>query len=205
MLYEDLSERARLKITDFGLSKILGTDATMHTVCGTPAYCAPEIFVGKKYTQSVDIWSLGVVTYILLSGYEPFIASTDREMFKKIIKSDYEFDSPYWDAISENAKDLIRKMLMLEPNKRITAEQALKHPWVMGLATKNIHMEEAVVQIKTFNAKRKLKKATEAVLAVARATHHLPLDMVQMVNIGDSQTPHTNTEAMKQNDLTKAH
>ncbi|ESO93541.1 hypothetical protein LOTGIDRAFT_215945 [Lottia gigantea] len=188
MLYENPTEGAHLKITDFGLSKILGNDLTMSTVCGTPMYCAPEVLEGKIYTQSVDLWSIGVITYILLSGYEPFIAENDAEIYKKIIKCEYEFDSPYWDSISQNAKDLIRRLLSRDPKKRLSVTAALQHHWVRGTANKNVHMEACVEHIKDFNAKRKLKKATETVLAVAKATRHIPLDFMKMVNIGDAET-----------------
>ncbi|KAL3867464.1 hypothetical protein ACJMK2_044666 [Sinanodonta woodiana] len=168
LLYEDLSNDANLKIADFGLSKII-TEETMKmtTVCGTPGYCAPEILMGQGYGPSVDIWSLGVIAYILLCGYEPFYEDNENLMYKRIIKADYSFDSPYWDNITENAKDLIRKLLTKDPKKRPTATQALKHPWVRGVAAKNDHMEGTQSKIKEFNAKRKLKAATDVALMLA--------------------------------------
>ncbi|XP_046357232.1 calcium/calmodulin-dependent protein kinase type IV-like [Haliotis rufescens] len=173
MLYENLAPESKLKIADFGLSKIIGPEVTMTTVCGTPGYCAPEVLLGRKYTQAIDMWSVGVITYILLCGYEPFSADTDRQMYKRIIKADYKFDCPWWDEVSENAKDLVRKMLHLDPKKRVTAAEALKHPWVMGKAARMDHMESTFDNIKEFNARRKLKTATEAVMAVARATRNI--------------------------------
>ncbi|XP_067664629.1 calcium/calmodulin-dependent protein kinase type IV-like [Haliotis asinina] len=173
MLYENLEPESKLKIADFGLSKIIGQKVTMTTVCGTPGYCAPEVLSGKKYTKAIDMWSIGVITYILLCGYEPFSAETDREMYKRIIKADYKFDSPWWDDVSENAKNLVESMLTLDPKKRVTAADALRHPWVMGKANRINHMESTYDNIKEFNARRKLKTATEAVVAVARATRNI--------------------------------
>ncbi|KAK6175410.1 hypothetical protein SNE40_013879 [Patella caerulea] len=177
ILYEDLTENSALKIADFGLSQIIGPDVMMHTVCGTPGYCAPEILKGQKYTKSIDVWSIGVITYILLSGYEPFFDNNERVMYKRIMKGDYNFESELWEDVSENAKDLIRKMLTIDSKKRITAAQALNHPWVRGTATKGVHMETTVSNIKEFNAKRKLKYATETALAVSKVAQLIPKDL----------------------------
>jgi len=151
----------------------------MQTVCGTPGYCAPEILTGSKYDPSVDMWSIGVITYILLSGYEPFYSEQgEQDMFKRILKCDYEFHAPWWDEISENAKDLVKKLLVLDPSKRLSASQALAHSWVRGQAAKSDHMEQTQTKLKQFNAKRKLRAATEAVmvlnkLALNDRTHSL--------------------------------
>ncbi|XP_077389962.1 calcium/calmodulin-dependent protein kinase type IV isoform X2 [Festucalex cinctus] len=107
LLYADLSLDAPLKIADFGLSKIIGDQVTMKTVCGTPGYCAPEILRGNAYGPQVDMWSVGVILYILLCGFEPFFdARGDQYMYTRILNCDYEFVSPWWDDVSDNAKDL---------------------------------------------------------------------------------------------------
>jgi calcium/calmodulin-dependent protein kinase-4 len=165
LLYEDSKEDARLKLADFGLSKIIDSDVQTQTVCGTPGYCSPEILKGRKYGTSVDMWSVGVITYILLCGYEPFYSDNEAEMFKKILKCDYMFDSPWWDDVSDNAKDLISRLLVLDPTKRLTASEALHHPWVKGSAAKGNHMERAQNKLKLFNARRKLKAATDVLMA----------------------------------------
>ncbi|XP_070541852.1 calcium/calmodulin-dependent protein kinase type IV-like [Ptychodera flava] len=165
LLYQDTSADALLKIADFGLSKIMSDSVTMQTVCGTPGYCAPEVLYGKPYGPEVDMWSVGVITYILLCGFEPFYDERgDKHMFQKILNSDYEFMSPFWDEVSLNAKDLISKLLVLQPKKRLTAVQALQHPWVKGRAAKFNHMEGTQKNLREFNAKRKLKAATQAVM-----------------------------------------
>ncbi|KAL5003975.1 hypothetical protein ScPMuIL_017431 [Solemya velum] len=174
LLYENPSSDSKLKVADFGLSKIIEHEVQMNTVCGTPGYCAPEVLSGKKYGPACDLWSVGVITYIL------------KRDVQKILKANYQFDSPYWDPISENAKDLVRRLLTLDDRKRSTAEQALQHPWVKGKAAKSDHMSETHEKIKTFNANRKLKAATEAMLMVARATRNIPsLEMPKAVSVSD--------------------
>ncbi|XP_002736839.1 calcium/calmodulin-dependent protein kinase type IV-like [Saccoglossus kowalevskii] len=169
LLYQDTSEDALLKIADFGLSKIMSDSVTMQTVCGTPGYCAPEVLHGTPYGPEVDMWGVGVITYILLCGFEPFYDDRgDKYMFQKILNANYEFISPWWDDVSLNAKDLIMKLLVLDPKKRLTAKEALRHPWVLGNAAKFSHMENTQENLKEFNAKRKLKAATQAIMIATK-------------------------------------
>lgn len=168
LLYENLSPDARLKIADFGLSKIIGPQVTTNTVCGTPGYCAPEVIRGKNYNGSVDLWSIGVIAYILLCGYEPFVDDDEKYMYKKILKADYEFDSPYWDNITQNARDLVSRLLKVDVRERLTVENALMHPWVRGVAASGEHMEEAQTNIKLFNARRKMKALTDIGLVLGQ-------------------------------------
>jgi len=117
-----------IKIADFGLSKIFAGGAQLDTSCGTPDYAAPEVLTGESsYDKSVDLWSIGVITYVLLCGYPPFYASTQPLLFEKIIRADYDFPAPEWTYISDTAKDFIRNLLLLDPSKRLTAETALAH------------------------------------------------------------------------------
>ncbi|KAM4883969.1 calcium/calmodulin-dependent protein kinase type IV-like [Sylvia borin] len=173
LLYADLSPEAPLKIGDFGLSKIVDEQDTMKTVCGTPGYCAPEILHGCPYGPEVDMWSVGVITYILLCGFEPFFDPRgDQFMYSRILSCDYEFVSPWWDEVSPNAKDLVRKLIVLEPQKRLTVHQALEHPWVTGKAAKFAHMDSTQRKLQEFNARRKLKAAMKAVVASSRLGNH---------------------------------
>ncbi|XP_053821972.1 calcium/calmodulin-dependent protein kinase type IV-like isoform X3 [Vidua chalybeata] len=173
LLYADLSPDAPLKIGDFGLSKIVDEQDTMKTVCGTPGYCAPEILHGCPYGPEVDMWSVGVITYILLCGFEPFFDPRgDQYMYGRILTCDYEFVSPWWDEVSPNAKDLVRKLMVLDPQKRLTVQQALEHPWVTGKAAKLAHMDSTQRKLQEFNARRKLKAAMKAVVASSRLGNH---------------------------------
>lgn len=178
LLYENLSADAKLKIADFGLSKIIGSEVTTNTVCGTPGYCAPEVIKGKMYNGSVDLWCIGVIAYILLCGYEPFYDEDEKIMYKKILKGDYQFDSPYWDNITENAKDLVRKLLKVNVKERLTVDEALRHPWVRGIAAASEHMEEVQSNIKKFNARRKMKALTDIGLVLGNqfsTAQHSPM------------------------------
>jgi len=121
----------RVKVCDFGLSKL--RRSKMKTVCGTWAYCAPEVISNKEYTSAVDCWTLGVLMYVLLSGYHPFDVYGDTpepELLKRIIEVTYDFDDPVWADVSEDAKNLIRALLVDDPETRMTAAQYLKSAWV---------------------------------------------------------------------------
>ncbi|KAJ8277475.1 hypothetical protein GJAV_G00075560 [Gymnothorax javanicus] len=169
LLYADLSLDAPLKIADFGLSKIIDEQVTMKTVCGTPGYCAPEILRGNAYGSEVDMWSVGVILYILLCGFEPFFDPRgDQYMYSRILNCDYEFVSPWWDEVSLNAKDLVSKLIVQDPHKRLTVQQALQHPWVLGKAARFSHMDTTQRKLQEFNARRKLKAAMKAVVATSR-------------------------------------
>ncbi|KAI8835785.1 kinase-like domain-containing protein [Chytriomyces cf. hyalinus JEL632] len=125
-------EDLRLKISDFGLAKLV-TDFTS-TLCGTPNYVAPEVLMGKSsraYGSEVDLWSCGVVLYICLVGQPPFSDElAPPSMMDQIKTGKFSFPSPWWDTISAEAKDLIRKLIVVDPSKRLTALQALNHPWI---------------------------------------------------------------------------
>ncbi|KAH3762409.1 protein kinase 1 [Pelomyxa schiedti] len=124
-----------IKISDFGLSRILdeGTITQMQTVVGTPQYVAPEVLLGKGYRPNVDLWSLGVILYVMLCGYYPFDENDNKKLYGQIKVGTFQFAAPFWDPVSENAKDLIRKLLTVDPEKRITTEEALAHPWLEGV------------------------------------------------------------------------
>ncbi|KAK2166756.1 hypothetical protein NP493_1303g00033 [Ridgeia piscesae] len=165
LLYKDESENSVLKIADFGLATISNNHVLLQTVCGTPGYCAPEVLKSTSYGKAVDIWAVGVIIYILLCGYEPFYDENQSKLFKKILKCDYVFHKDCWSDISENAKDLISRMLVLNPAKRLTAGQALKHRWVQGSGAKSDNLTDTVTKIKEFNGRRKLKGVVNAVMA----------------------------------------
>ena len=119
-----------LKLADFGLAMVV--KSPIFTVCGTPTYVAPEILEETGYGLKVDMWAAGVITYIMLCGFPPFrSAKKDQdELFDLIMEGDYEFLSPYWDNVSNEAKDLISKLLVVNHNERFSAEEVLLHPWV---------------------------------------------------------------------------
>ncbi|CAD5115598.1 DgyrCDS4558 [Dimorphilus gyrociliatus] len=140
LLYESKAENSKIMISDFGLSKS-EESGNMATACGTPGYVAPEVLAQRPYGKEVDVWSIGVISYILLCGYPPFYDENDAELFRQILKAEYEFDSPYWDQISDSAKDFIKHLMCKEPKQRYTCQEALAHPWISGNAApeKDIH------------------------------------------------------------------
>lgn len=124
-----------IKIADFGLSKDLET-GNLQTSCGTPSYVAPEVLMGGQYDSEVDIWSIGVITYVLLCGFTPFYGDNQRQLFERILHAQFDFPSPEWDDITPAAKDFVKKMLVVNPAQRLTASQALAHQWIQETAPK---------------------------------------------------------------------
>jgi calcium/calmodulin-dependent protein kinase I len=102
------------------------------TACGTPNYVAPEVIEAKGYDTKVDCWSLGVILYVMLCGFPPFYHDDNDSLFELIKEGKFEFPSPYWDNVSDNAKDLVCKLLVYDNSKRLSAEQILKHSWLSG-------------------------------------------------------------------------
>jgi len=142
-------------LSDFGLSKIIGVESMMETACGTPYYVAPEVLSATGYDKEVDLWSVVVITYLLLCGFPPFYGESLPEVFEQIMKAEYDFPEPYWTDISKEAKDLIGKLLVVDAKKRLTATQALQHPWIkVGGPNKvlNIKSDKAV----QYSSQRKL-------------------------------------------------
>lgn len=159
LLFYSPDDDSKIMISDFGLSK-MEDSGIMATACGTPGYVAPEVLAQKPYGKAVDIWSIGVISYILLCGYPPFYDENDANLFAQILKGEFEFDSPYWDDISDSAKDFIRHLMCVNVEKRYTCKQALAHPWISGNAAgnKNIHATVSE-QLKKNFAKSRWKQA----------------------------------------------
>jgi len=131
MLMTDKSATAEVKITDFGLSKFFDAQTTMmKTPCGTPGYIAPEVLHMKGYDKQCDVWSLGVIVYILLCGFPPFYADNDAQLFERIKKGKYEFLKPYWDPVSEEAKAFVRRMLKVDPKERASCAELMQDVWL---------------------------------------------------------------------------
>uniref|UniRef100_A0A3B5M8T8 Calcium/calmodulin-dependent protein kinase IGb n=1 Tax=Xiphophorus couchianus TaxID=32473 RepID=A0A3B5M8T8_9TELE len=166
ILYYSQDEDSKIMISDFGLSK-MAENGIMSTACGTPGYVAPEVLAQKPYSKAVDCWSIGVITYILLCGYPPFYEESETRLFSKIMKAQYEFDSPFWDNISESAKDFIRNMMQKNPSMRYTTEQALRHPWIIGKTARSQDIYYSVSsQIQKNFAQSKWKQAFNAAVAI---------------------------------------
>ncbi|KFK28778.1 hypothetical protein AALP_AA7G046400 [Arabis alpina] len=158
-------ENAMLKATDFGLSVFIEEGKIYRDIVGSAYYVAPEV-LRRSYGKEIDIWSAGIILYILLCGVPPFWAENEKGIFDEILKGEIDFESQPWPSISESAKDLVRKMLTKDPKKRISAAQALEHPWIRGGEAPDKPIDSAVLsRMKQFRAMNKLKKLALKVIA----------------------------------------
>jgi len=160
-------EKNLLKIIDFGLSCKFETGKMLSTKAGTPYYVAPQVLAGK-YDQLSDLWSVGVIMYVMLCGYPPFFGETDQEVLSKVRLGTFTFAAADWKNVSEDAKNLIRMLLKMNPRERYTAEQALNHEWIKNKApaAKNISLQSNFVDnLRGFRSQNKLKKAALHIIA----------------------------------------
>lgn len=158
-----------IKITDFGLAKFSNNQTKMSTACGTPGYVAPEVIKSEKYGPPVDLWSLGVILYILLCGFPPFFHEHTTQLYRQIKRGQYSFPDPYWTEISDAAKNLVSGLLTVNPQKRLTPSQVLAHPWIAGGMAKETKFSEAHTnRIKLMQAKRQLRRGVRSIIAVNR-------------------------------------
>ncbi|XP_038820305.1 caM kinase-like vesicle-associated protein [Salvelinus namaycush] len=175
LVYFNRLKHSKIVISDFHLAKL--ETGLIKDPCGTPEYLAPEVVGRQRYGMPVDCWALGVIMYILLSGNPPFYDETDdddyenhdKNLFRKILAGDYEFDSPYWDDISESAKGLVTRMMEVDQDQRLTAQEAINHEWISGNAASNKNIKDNVcAQIEKNFAKAKWKKAVRVTTMMKR-------------------------------------
>ncbi|XP_031731298.1 calcium/calmodulin-dependent protein kinase type II subunit gamma isoform X29 [Anarrhichthys ocellatus] len=162
---------AAVKLADFGLAiEVQADQQAWFGFAGTPGYLSPEVLRKDPYGKPVDIWACGVILYILLVGYPPFWDEDQHKLYQQIKAGAYDFPSPEWDTVTPEAKNLINQMLTINPAKRITADQAIKHPWVCQRSTvaSMMHRQETVECLRKFNARRKLKGAILTTMLVSR-------------------------------------
>ncbi|MBN3297329.1 KCC2A kinase, partial [Amia calva] len=171
LLLASKSKGAAVKLADFGLAiEVEGDQQAWFGFAGTPGYLSPEVLRKDPYGKAVDLWACGVILYILLVGYPPFWDEDQHRLYQQIKAGAYDFPSPEWDTVTPEAKDLINKMLTINPAKRITAAEALKHPWISHRSTvaSCMHRQETVECLKKFNARRKLKGAILTTMLATR-------------------------------------
>lgn len=162
-LFLNEEEESPLKIMDFGLSSVEEFTDPVVGLFGSIDYVSPEALSRGRITVKSDMWSLGVILYILLSGYPPFFAQSNRQKQQMIMQADFSFYEKTWKNISQSAKDLINSLLAVDPDKRPTAQQLLQHPWVIGDSAKQTEIDpEIVSRLQSFNARRKLRAAAIA-------------------------------------------
>ncbi|KAM0951963.1 putative protein kinase CAMK-CDPK family [Dioscorea sansibarensis] len=165
-LFVNQDEEAPLKTIDFGLSIFFRPGEIFNDVVGSPYYVAPEV-LRKRYGPEADVWSAGVIIYILLSGVPPFWAETEQGIFEEVLNGSLDFESDPWPSISESAKDLVRRMLIRDPKRRLTAHEVLCHPWVQvdGVAPDKPLDSAVLSRLKQFSAMNKLKKMALRIIA----------------------------------------
>ncbi|XP_066256433.1 calcium/calmodulin-dependent protein kinase type II alpha chain isoform X3 [Euwallacea similis] len=171
LLLASKAKGAAVKLADFGLAiEVSGEQQAWFGFAGTPGYLSPEVLKKEPYGKPVDIWACGVILYILLVGYPPFWDEDQHRLYAQIKAGAYDYPSPEWDTVTPEAKNLINQMLTVNPGKRITAADALKHPWICQRerVASVVHRQETVDCLKKFNARRKLKGAILTTMLATR-------------------------------------
>lgn len=172
ILLKSKDDDTSIKLADMGFAKILTRpNQLMTTPCGTPGYVAPEVIgTNPSYGPKCDVWSLGVIFYILLCGYPPFSDDDQNALFKMIRSGKYSMDPAEWGVISDSAKDLVRRILVVDPDKRLSAQEILHHPWMKmdAAAIPDVDLSSSVAQLRRYQARRRLKKAINAVRVTVR-------------------------------------
>ncbi|CAF1327529.1 unnamed protein product [Rotaria magnacalcarata] len=171
LLLASKTKGAAVKLADFGLAiEVTGEQTQWYGFAGTPGYLSPEVLKKEPYGKPVDIWACGVILYILLVGYPPFWDEDQHRLYNQIKAGAYDYPSPEWDTVTTEAKRLIDSMLNINPSRRISATDALKHPWICQRerVAGTIHRQETVDCLRKFNARRKLKGAILSTMFVNR-------------------------------------
>lgn len=164
--FKDVSD---IKLTDFGLSVLCPLGQKVRGSIGTIDFAPPEIVDDKEYDHKVDMWSVGVLSYIILGGYAPFQDSNQEKLKRLIRNCEFEFHSPEWDEVSEVAKDFITKLLVIDPEKRMSPVQALEHPFIGIKDVLNENLNKAAsVAFKVYMAKKRMRATVFSVMATNR-------------------------------------
>ncbi|PIN07467.1 Ca2+/calmodulin-dependent protein kinase, EF-Hand protein superfamily [Handroanthus impetiginosus] len=188
-LFVNEEEESPIKAIDFGLSVFFKPGETFTDVVGSPYYVAPEV-LRKHYGPQADVWSAGVMVYILLCGVPPFWGETEQEIFEEVLHGDIDLSSDPWPKISDSAKDLVKRMLLRDPIKRLTAHQVLCHPWVQvdGVAPDKPLDSAALTRLTQFSAMNKLKKMALRVIAESLSEEEIAglKEMFKMIDTDNS-------------------
>ncbi|XP_022526393.2 MAP kinase-activated protein kinase 2b [Astyanax mexicanus] len=190
LLYTSSHPDAQLKLTDFGFAKETTTQSCLATPCYTPYYVAPEVLGPEKYDKSCDMWSLGVIMYILLCGYPPFYSNhgvtLSPGMKKRIRNGQYEFPNPEWSDVSEEAKQLIRQLLKTDPTERMTITEFMRHPWInrsMNVPQTALHTSQVLAE------ESHVWEEVKEEMTNALATMRVDYEQVKIKTIEDSSNP----------------
>jgi len=170
LLLKDTGDVINVKLGDFGFATRVTGPNCLNTQCGTPFYVAPEIIRCKPYDERADMWSLGVIIYLILSGELPFMAKSAPQLFRKVLKCDFHFSRESWTNVSDEAKDVIKHLLVTDPEQRWTASQALKSPW-LAIDRKTLahnDLRHSATRLKCLNAAMTFRAAVLAVTWINR-------------------------------------
>uniref|UniRef100_A0A3P8V7S3 non-specific serine/threonine protein kinase n=1 Tax=Cynoglossus semilaevis TaxID=244447 RepID=A0A3P8V7S3_CYNSE len=198
LLYTTKERNAILKLTDFGFAKETTLHNPLQTPCYTPYYVAPEVLGPEKYDMSCDMWSLGVITYILLCGFPPFYSNTGQAispgMKRRIRMGQYEFPKPEWSEVSHEAKDLIHQLLKTDPNQRMTIAQFMNHPWInqsIVVPSTPLHTTRVLTE------DREMWEDVKEEMTSALATMRVDYDQVKIKDLDTSSNPLLNKRRKK--------
>uniref|UniRef100_A0A665VEI1 non-specific serine/threonine protein kinase n=1 Tax=Echeneis naucrates TaxID=173247 RepID=A0A665VEI1_ECHNA len=198
LLYTTTEKNRVLKLTDFGFAKETTLHNPLQTPCYTPYYVAPEVLGPEKYDKSCDMWSLGVIMYILLCGFPPFYSNTGQAispgMKRRIRMGQYEFPNPEWAEVSQEAKDLIHQLLKTDPNERMTITQFMNHPWInksMVVPPTPLHTTRVLTE------ERELWEDVKEEMTSALATMRVDYDQVKIKDLDTSSNPLLNKRRKK--------
>lgn len=178
-LYTSKDESAQLKAIDFGLSDFVKPDERLNDIVGSAYYVAPEV-LRRSYGTEADAWSIGVIAYILLCGSRPFWARTESGIFKAVLKADPNFDDPPWPSLSSESKDLVKRLLHKDPEKRMTAAQALSHPWFNNSKELKIPLDVHLLKLmRVYMCSSSLRKAALKALSKTLSIDELSYFKIQ--------------------------
>ncbi|XP_026791506.1 MAP kinase-activated protein kinase 3 isoform X2 [Pangasianodon hypophthalmus] len=197
LLYNNKDSNCVLKLTDFGFAKETTLHNPLQTPCYTPYYVAPEVLGPEKYDKSCDMWSLGVIMYILLCGFPPFYSNTGQAispgMKRRIRMGQYEFPNPEWAEVSEEAKQLINQLLKTDPNERMTISQFMNHPWINSMVVPPTPLHTTRV----LTEDRELWDEVKEEMTSALATMRVDYDQVKIKDLDTSSNPLLNKRRKK--------
>jgi len=202
LLYTTNDPNARLKLTDFGFAKEV--KGTLQTPCYTPYYVAPEVLGPEKYDTSCDLWSIGVITYILLCGFPPFYstggAPISPGMKKRIRQGQYTFPAPEWTHVTNEAKALIKGLLKIDPQERFKIEDVLRHPWIAGYQKVP---ETPLVSVQVLKDEAEVWMDVQEEMSHALATMRVQEDPTRIKKVSESKNPLLARRAKKKIKATK--
>lgn len=170
LVKHDKNNLPGVKLADFGFATVAADDQSLTAGCGTMHYVAPEILRNRPYGRPVDMWSCGVIAYIMLGGYPPFYGENKKALVEKIKLGAFKFHEKTWINVSPLVKDLIRRLLVVKPENRLTADEALRHEWmkIPGRTLSFVDLSDSLAEFKKFNARRKFRAYVRTVMAVNR-------------------------------------